>query len=165
MHCHGLRYSLAALLLATTVQAQAPEVPRTTHFWVTAASGYAHVTERRDLLGDPTVGWMVAGTVQHGALVGTFRSAHYTDPTSRSWDVAALVGAGTPAKYGFRGSIGGGLGVAQTRDGSTVVFPAELQLGWRFTSNIGLGSYFFMNLGDAMFSYGGMLGIQVGRLR
>jgi hypothetical protein len=161
----GLRYPLAALLLTTTLQAQSTDVShRTTKFWLTGGAGHAWTSNKGDIVPGDATAWALAASVQRGILVGSIRTAQYTRFGHSGWDAGVLLGAGSPARYSFWGSVGAGVGISENNRGENVAsVPLELQLGWRFSPNIGLASYLFGSLGGSN-AFGATLGLQVGRL-
>lgn len=167
MPFQGLRYAIPAILLTSALSAQTPSGPTpSTQYWLTAGAGYANLSTEFLSLGFDARSTALAVSAQHGAFVSSIRWIDTRGNDEHAWDLGLLAGAGTPSRYAFRGSIGAGLGLAHDTRGNTgVTVPLELQLGWRFTSWVGAGTYLFTNLGGPSQSLGAAVGLQIGKLR
>lgn len=165
MRFPGLRYTLPALLLATTLNAQSATPPHTTQFWLTGGAGPAWGWNHDDILPGGATAWTLAASMQHGVLLASVRTAQYSRDGRSGWDAGALIGAASPARYSFWGSAAAGLGLSRNdRVKSEVTVPLEVQLGWRFSPNVGVASYLFGGLSNAS-AFGATFGLQIGRMR
>lgn len=167
MPFHALRHAPLALLLTSALSAQSPAGPGTsTQFWLTAGAGYSYLSTEVFPIGFDARAAVVAVSMQHGSFVSSIRWTDSRTDDHHGWDLGLLAGAGTPSRYPVRGSIGAGLGLASDTQGNTgLTVPMAIQLGWRFTSWVGIGTYVFANVGGPSQSLGAAVGLQLGKLR
>lgn len=167
MPFHGLRFTLPALLLAASLSAQRAPGPRvSTQYWLTAGAGYGYLANNSWPLGRSGSSAAFAASIQHGIFVSSVRWAGSRTEGQSGWDMGLLAGLGSPSRYAVRGSIGAGLGLARDyRGNSAVTVPLELQLGWRLTSSVGVGTYAFGNLGGPSEALGVAAALQIGKLK
>jgi hypothetical protein len=159
--------ALATCFLATSTSAQSqPPHASATVYWLSAAAGVSHLFDDDYPLGETGAGLAAAASIQHHSLVASLRSTLSRAGGRSGWDLGLLGGLGSPARYPVRGSIAAGLGLAGGAGKSAgVTLPVELQLSWRLTPGIGLGTYVFANFGGPVGALGAAFGVQVGRLR
>jgi hypothetical protein len=159
--------ALSTLFFATTTSAQsAPPRPAATVYWLSAGAGVSHLAPDVNPLGETGVALAAAATIQHHSLVASIRGTRSRAGGFSGWDLGLLGGLGSPARYPVRGSLAAGLGLAGRAGASAgLTLPLELQLSWRLTPGVGLGTYVFANFGGPADALGAAFGVQVGHLR
>jgi len=157
------------LLLSTLLPDVLPAQTVSTHstqYWLTAGAGVGHMASSDTWVGETGTATSLAAIVQHRTLVASLRGVRTALDARNGWHVGALVGAGSPTRYAFRGSIAAGLGLAGgTADRADLTIPVDLQLGWSLSPALGLATVVFGNFGGPTQTVGVTFGLQIGRLR
>lgn len=155
----------SALAIPGAVRAQADR-PHQTQYWLSGGAGLGVVGTSGTWTGATGTATSLGLTVQHRAFVSSVRWTRASKTPFSAWNLGAMAGVGSSARFPLRGSLATGLGVAGgSDDGAHLTVPVELQLGWRLGPTIGLGAVGFAHLGGPTSTVGATFGLQIGRLR